>query len=422
VRKSGSHRTDVPVQRENLSHVPAVQALKGREVMASARKPWSLTGSARAARDARVAVIRYMRTSPVERAWHASILARGHESRTAAGAGNPEAARALFFSTMGYPPPYPGTWDQASAVILADEARYLSQADLYVLTPQMLAVVAAAAQTLSYSDLRLLRADDLPGPTGLLVLPQPLRLRLPTGTIEEAHAYTWRLPWRLPLPAGQGFAGTELPAVRLSSYVSARRADADFRRQARRLGPTLPPFVLDCTWSLPLHPATAAQQHDQERLEAQLHRLNSGYWEQEIRSRTAAADSAGEYTLGSAIDEDQDGTFGSRFLYAFWRMCEQKIAAVTPAETRHAARTTAARAGVSPDVRIVTLRRATSRAAAPSQAGHVEWQHHWVVRMHKVNQWYPSLGQHRILFRGPYLKGPADKPLLGGDVVRGLVR
>ena len=42
--------------------------------------------------------------------------------------------------------------------------------------------------------------------------------------------------------------------------------------------------------------------------------------------------------------------------------------------------------------------------------------------MHKVNQWYPSLGQHRVLFRGPYVKGPADKPLLGGDVVRGLVR
>ena len=33
--------------------------------------------------------------------------------------------------------------------------------------------------------------------------------------------------------------------------------------------------------------------------------------------------------------------------------------------------------------------------------------HRWVVvRMHKVNQWYPSLGQHRVCFRGPYMKGP----------------
>jgi hypothetical protein len=389
--------------------------------MARTPKPWSLSGSARAARDARIAAIRYMRTSPVERAWHGTILADVHGAR-AAGADSPEAYRALLFSSMGYAPPYPETWTRASAVILADEARYLAQADLYVLTPQMLAVVAAAAQTLSYSDLSLLREDDLPGPTGLLVLPQPLRLRQPTGTIEEARAYTWRLPWRLPLPAGHGFAGTELPAVRMSSYLSARRNNAGFRQEVRRLGVTLPPFVLDCTWSLPLHAATVAQQHDQQQLEAELHRLNSEYWEQEIRSQNAAGDSAGEYALGSAIDDDQDGTFGSRFLYAFWRMCDQKIAAITPAETRHAARKTAARAAVPPDVRIVTLRRTASPSAAAGQPGHAEWHHRWVVRMHKVNQWYPSLGQHRVRFRGPYVKGPADKPLLGGDVVRGLVR
>jgi hypothetical protein len=121
-------------------------------------------------------------------------------------------------------------------MILNDEARYLSQADLYVITPQMLAVVAAAAQTLRYSDLSLLRDDDLPGPAGLLVLPQPLRLRLPTGSIEETQAYTWRLPWRIPLPQNQDFAGTDLPAVRMSAYTSARRANPDFRREVRRLG------------------------------------------------------------------------------------------------------------------------------------------------------------------------------------------
>ena len=70
----------------------------------------------------------------------------------------------------------------------------------------MFAVVAAVAQTLRYGDLSLLREDDLPGPSGVLVLPQPLRLRLPTGGIEEARAYTRRLPWRIPLPEGQGFA------------------------------------------------------------------------------------------------------------------------------------------------------------------------------------------------------------------------
>src|SRR5262249_58670012 len=86
-----------------------------------------------------------------------------------------------------------------------------------------------------------------------------------------------RVPWRLPLPAGQGFTGTGLPAVRLSSYTSSRRANADFRREIRRLGVALPPMLLDCTWSLPLHAATAVQQHDQQLLEAELRRLNPGH-------------------------------------------------------------------------------------------------------------------------------------------------
>jgi hypothetical protein len=389
--------------------------------MAHAHKPWSLTGAARAARDARVAAIRYMRTSPVELAWHATILARGHESR-AAGAESPETAGAMFFSNMGYAPPYPPTWRQASAMILNEEARYLSQAELYVITPQMLAVVAAAAQTLRYGDLSLLREDDLPGPMGLLVLPQPLRLRLPTGGIEEAQAYTWRLPWRIPLPEGHGFTSAELPAVRMSAYTSARRANADFRREVRRLGVPLPPILLDCTWSLPLHAATPARQHDQQQLEAQLRGLNNRYWEHETKTQTDAVETAADYFAGSTIDDDGDGTFGSRFLYAFWRMCEQQIATITTAESGHATRKTAAKANVPADVRVVALRRTTSPAAGPGQRRQTEWHHQWVVRMHKVNQWYPSLGQHRVRFRGPYIKGPTDKPLLNGDIVKGLVR
>ena len=74
------------------------------------------------------------------------------------------------------------------------------------------------------------------------------------------------------------------------------------------------------------------------------------------------------------------------------------------------------------NVRVVALRRAATLADGSGQPSPVGWQREWVVRMHKVNQWYPSLGQHRVRFRGPYLKGPAGKPLLGGDIVKGLVR
>jgi len=42
------------------------------------------------------------------------------------------------------------------------------------------------------------------------------------------------------------------------------------------------------------------------------------------------------------------------------------------------------------------------------------------VRMHKVRQWYPSEQRHKVIYRGPFVKGPEDKPLLGGEIVRHL--
>jgi hypothetical protein len=48
-----------------------------------------------------------------------------------------------------------------------------------------------------------------------------------------------------------------------------------------------------------------------------------------------------------------------------------------------------------------------------------EWHHRWVVRMHKVRHWHPALGQHKVIYRGPYIKGPPGKPLLGAEKIRG---
>jgi hypothetical protein len=127
----------------------------------------------------------------------------------------------------------------------------------------------------------------------------------------------------------------------------------------------------------------------------------------------------GEYAAGSQV-EDHDDTFMPRFLYAFWRLCEQRIAVTDQAEVNHSARVLAGRASVSPEVRIVRLRRA-EQSSEGSHPGR-EWHHRWVVRMHKVRQWYPSEQQHKILYHGPYVKGPDDKPFLEGETVRGLIR
>jgi hypothetical protein len=286
----------------------------------------------------------------------------------------------------------------------------------------MLDVVIAAAQSLTFADLGLLREDDLPSPSGAVILPRPLVTRLPNGSLHQGMAFTWRSPWRVPLPGGMGFHGTELPAVRMSGYTTAARAGRDVVQASRAQGLAVPPMLLDVIWSVPLHPASPGQAHDCEQLAGALRRLNAAYWQDESRTKTAGDEATGEYASGTILDEDQDGTLDSRLMYSFWRLCEQQIAAVQDAPAGHSAQVTAARAGVAPDVRVVALRRAGPSARPAAQAGPHQWHHHWVVRMHKVRQWYPSLGQHKVIYCGPFVKGDTAKPLLGGDVVRGLVR
>jgi len=213
--------------------------------------------------------------------------------------------------------------------------------------------------------------------------------------------------------------------VRISAYQDCHgpvRPDSflDFAAQARTLGTPLPPLLLDAIRCLPLrHRATAEQLHALREYNNTI-RAETGKADHQRRLAAGADENKviGEYTPGDEI-KDTDDTFMPRFLYAFWRLCDQQIATVEHAEINHSAQLLADRAGVSPLVRVIRLRRTDQTSGAQSSR---DWQHRWVVRMHKVRQWYPSLQQHKVLYRGPYIKGPADKPLLGGETVRALIR
>ncbi|EST27470.1 hypothetical protein N566_23350 [Streptomycetaceae bacterium MP113-05] len=67
-------------------------------------------------------------------------------------------------------------------------------------------------------------------------------------------------------------------------------------------------------------------------------------------------------------------------------------------------------------MRVINLAAPAARAGASAEnAGTRTYHHRWPVRMHKVRQWYPSLGQHKVIWRGPYIKGPHQAPLLLRD-------
>jgi hypothetical protein len=83
----------------------------------------------------------------------------------------------------------------------------------------------------------------------------------------------------------------------------------------------------------------------------------------------AAGPVVGEHTPGSVID-DPDFDFTARYLYAFWRLCEQKIATSEPAPVNHTARVLARRTGTDPrraDHPDAQPRRRSDRRASPSR-------------------------------------------------------
>ncbi|WP_261553721.1 hypothetical protein [Frankia tisae] len=320
----------------------------------SKAKPWTLVGAARAAREARIATAEYLRHARVARPWEMNRLLSAFQLH-AAHLGDEQAALMMLFTGMGYRPPFPTDWQQATELVLTDEARYLDEAELYVLSPQMCDVALAATATLTAQDLQLLDVDDLPSPRGLVILPYPVVTASINGDLSDLRAFTWRSPATILDPSPKSRWTKELPAVRMSSYHDTHgpvRPDSflNFAARARAQGTPLPPLLLDAVRLFPFRYADGAPEALRQfaatarRIGEQTRRFDreSGVEEERV---------VGEYTPGSQIS-DQDDLFAIRFLYAFWRLCDQRLVTLEPAEVNHSARVVAQRAGISPDVRV----------------------------------------------------------------------
>lgn len=99
------------------------------------------------------------------------------------------------------------------------------------------------------------------------------------------------------------------------------------------------------------------------------------------------------------------------FIQVTFRLMTQTIATRTQHSLDRHSRRRGARRGFEPrEVTVIKLRRPRN---APTESEHqVEWTHRWVVESFWRNQWYPSLGLHRQIWIAPYVKGPADLPLI----------
>lgn len=116
-----------------------------------------------------------------------------------------------------------------------------------------------------------------------------------------------------------------------------------------------------------------------------------------------------------------------RFLAAFWTISKQELAAVRREPLPRAYRRRAALADIRnvADVRIVTLRRRLTRRLTrrdehdwnPKPGEPAGYSHRFIVSGHWRNQYYPSIGTHRLKWIDAFIKGPESKPLIVKDRV-----
>ncbi|GAA1543795.1 hypothetical protein GCM10009730_60980 [Streptomyces albidochromogenes] len=124
----------------------------------------------------------------------------------------------------------------------------------------------------------------------------------------------------------------------------------------------------------------------------------------------------GEWDGGRIEDINDD--FAARYMFAFWRLASHGTTTIGPvAPRRTSSRQDTTASTTDRDIRIVRLTHQIPAQRTDSESTGRERvdNRRWPVRMHKVRQWYPSRQEHRVIWRGPYIKGPADAPLVMGE-------
>ncbi len=253
----------------------------------------------------------------------------------------------------------------------ANQTRYLRRAEMYWVSQDMGAILVAATDTMPVTKLY---DSDIPFDSGFVVFEQPME-GLDTDGPDNKQLQIVALEWnRVTIQ--------RIPCLRIGFYGSTHN-------------------MVD---------EVLAAQADLKRL----YFMGSSSWE-----IGTSADDMGLYN--NPAPQARDSFLEDRLLiHSFFFLIQQKIVRQdTQRASRQQARAAQRAQLPVPDVRILTLRETVVRDQEEATGGrHVEWQHRWIVSAHWRNQWRPSEGRHVPTLIAPYVKGPADRPLLQRPTVR----
>lgn len=288
------------------------------------------------------------------------------------------------------------------------DVKDLVDGEIYITSPGMHATTMAAAATLGDEDILGLDEKDLPSETGFLVLPEIQMVRRAGAPVpDEIRAFSWHKGVRIePNPFG-GY--TTYSALKVTAWFDRtgpiQAAEFSQRmKEAKADGFPYPRLLPVQHADCPLGASGKLSLGEPTNLGMRLPMTNkdvSGFSPEDVP----------EVDLAS---------WSLKYVMAFMRLTHQKVA--VPSTARRPGRGTGGRMDIE-RVRVIQLRSYSKDDGPGSIPGTIRgYSHRWIVKMHKVNQWYPSEGVHRIIWRGPYVKGPDNTPILNNDKVNALVR
>ncbi|MFJ9580941.1 hypothetical protein ACIRQF_31695 [Streptomyces sp. NPDC101191] len=384
---------------------------------------WDPAAAARDAFRDRKATIRLLEDNPYAAAYFAGATERvfqeamwQHIRLGLAPAQAWHETAAWMMGEAGFPRPWPhDTQFIADYAVFEREQQLalLRDGEICVISPAAHAAVIAAALTLDADDLLTLDRDtDIPLRAALVVMPEPVVLNRHNGAAGDLSVLGWRHS------TIYGSAGQEHAAVGVSAMLRPNGPIQtpdwkEFLAEAQADGYPAPPWFPAGTNGMRADASTRSTSAHTEAIEhirrrhmlhrdvADLLRADDALW----------APETAQWNGEPVADPHND--FSERYLFAFWRLAAQGITVTAAPDPRHQPSSgNAASFEGSTGIRLIDLRQPTERhpgTDAASSARH--YTHRWPVKMHKVNQWYPSLGRHKIRWRGPYIQGPAGAPL-----------
>jgi hypothetical protein len=325
-------------------------------------------------------------------------------------------AFAMMLGKQGMRRPWPPSPAEAAQWQIRQVLQLLDNAEVLVISPAAHAAVMAAAATLEPADVGTLDKDrDIPMSAGLLVLPESVVVENRGGSLSDIRAFGWQF-----VTQHQVLPTAQYPGVQLTCFMER---DGPVQPEAWRLavakaratGSPLPPLVPDGIYGLRADGALAAESSEQHVHMSEEHRrLNTAL--NQLAEHSTQPPEEGQWDGGRIKDTYDD--FAARYAFAFWRLAAQGVTVFDtrrePAEKQSRDRPEAH--PTDPDVRVIRLGNQVPAQRSAGDSGIKRVYHHrWTVRMHKVRQWYPSTQEHRVIWRGPYIKGPTDAPFMVGE-------